>query len=48
MSEVFESTDKQVKEHVQTYEGMLALFKWGTIGCIVVLIGMAVFLLPHR
>ena len=47
MSEVFESTDKQVKEHVQTYEGMLALFKWGTVFCVLVLIGMAVFLLPN-
>jgi hypothetical protein len=31
--------------HEQTYQGFLALVKWGLISAIVILIGMAYFLL---
>lgn len=31
--------------HLRTYEGFLALFKWGTIAIIVILVLMAFFLL---
>ena len=47
MSEVFESNDKQVKAHVETCKGMLALFKWGTVFCVLLLLGMLIFLVPH-
>ena len=47
MSEVFDSNDKQVKAHVQTYMGMLTLFKWGTVFCVLLLLGMLIFLVPH-
>jgi len=47
MSEVFDSNDKQVKAHVETYMGMLTLFKWGTVFCVLVLIGLAVAFVPH-
>lgn len=30
--------------HEQTYEGFLALVKWGTIGVIAIVAGMAIFL----
>lgn len=47
MSDNLHSTDKNLESHVQTYEGMLALFKWGMFGIALVLIGMAIFLIPH-
>jgi hypothetical protein len=30
--------------HEQTYEGFLALVKWGTIGVVAIVLGMYVFL----
>lgn len=33
-----------IREHQRTYEGFVGLTKWGTIAVVLVLIGMAVFL----
>jgi hypothetical protein len=46
MSDNLHSTDKNLESHVQTYEGMLALFKWGIIFSAVVLIGLALVFVP--
>lgn len=47
MSDELDSDDKQVKAHVETYVGMLALFKWGAVFSVIVLIGLAVAFVPH-
>lgn len=47
MSDNLQSKDKNIEAHVQAYEGMLALFKWGMFGVATVLIGMAIFLVPR-
>lgn len=33
-----------IRDHKRTYEGFVGLTKWGTITVVLVLIGMAVFL----
>ncbi|MBB4633531.1 aa3-type cytochrome c oxidase subunit IV [Sphingosinicella soli] len=37
-------TNKAMKDHAKTYEGFLAMLKWGTIGIVLVLLGMLLFL----
>ncbi len=32
------------KQHASTYDSFVALFKWGTIFCVVLLLAMLVFL----
>ena len=43
--EVAAGSGPDYEEHVRTYEGFIHLTKWGTIGIIIVLILMAIFLL---
>ncbi len=37
-------TNKAMKDHAKTYEGFLAMLKWGTGLIVLVLIGMLLFL----
>ena len=36
--------EKEFEEHTRTYHGMLAMFKWGTISVVILLIALYVFL----
>ena len=39
------SDDKMLEEHRRTWDSFVKLMTWSTIGVIVVLVGMAIFLL---
>jgi hypothetical protein len=44
MSVNSENVEKSMKPHVETYSGFLVLLKWGVILSVLVLVGLAVFL----
>jgi hypothetical protein len=38
-------SDMDYAEHERTYEGFVTFVKWGVIGVVAILVGMAIFLL---
>ena len=44
MADLAQNGDKNMKEHVKTYSGVMAMMKWGSVLVMVVLAAMALFL----